>query len=108
APDARAVQARNDHHETGGGEVLGTEPHALVGLELVHPSRVSGGEDVGAGAALELQRELLRAREVELHSQAGVATLERLADLGEGLGEAGSGGGEAGRRRLVSGAPGDE
>ena len=35
APDARAVQARNDHHQTGGGEVLGAEPHPLQSLELV-------------------------------------------------------------------------
>ena len=64
---------------------------------VAHPALVGGGEHVGGRALLDLQGQLLRAREVELHGQAGMRRLERPAQLPEGLGE--RGGGVDGERR---------
>ncbi len=69
--------------------------------DVAHPALVGRREHVGRSALLDLQGELLRAGEVELHRQSRVARFENATKLAEGLGERGGG---VDRERRRSGA----
>ncbi len=102
AADARRVGPRHDRHQAVPGEdgALTFDESLLPGV--AHPALVGGGEHVGGRALLDLQGQLLRACEVELHSQAGMLRLESMAQLPEGVGE--RGGGVDGERRRARAA----